>query len=110
MATASGSETGPSVMAVLSMSDMAGASTWLVRAAKLVRSISVSPGLAGLGLDRSPIRKPSAPMELMVWRASGTSMLRRESVKEDLSRARAAPMASLSWRATPRLCSMVPKA
>ena len=34
----------------------------------------------------------------------------RESVKEDLSRARAAPMASLSWRATPRLCSMVPKA
>jgi hypothetical protein len=27
-----------------------------------------------------------------------------------LQRARAAPMASLSWRATPRLCSMVPKA
>jgi ABC-type cobalamin/Fe3+-siderophores transport system ATPase subunit len=66
--------------------------------------------LAGLGLDRSPIRKPRAPTELMAWRASGTSMSRRESVKEDLSRARAAPMASLSWRATPRLCSMVPKA
>ncbi len=31
-------------------------------------------------------------------------------VNEDFSRARAAPMASLSWRATPRLCSMVPKA
>src|SRR6202023_3477776 len=68
----------------LSMSDMTGASTWVVRAAKLVRSTSVSPGLAGLGLDRSPIRKPRAPTELMAWRARGTSMSRRESVKEDL--------------------------
>src|SRR4051812_21541397 len=70
------------------MSDMAGASTWGGRAAKLGRSASVSPRAAGLGLDRSPIRKPSAPTELMAWRASGTSMSGRESVKEDLSRAR----------------------
>jgi hypothetical protein len=79
MATASGSETGPLVMALLSKSDMAGASTWVVRAAKLVRSTWVWPCLAGLGLDRSPILKLSAPTELMAWRPSGTSMSRRES-------------------------------
>lgn len=88
MATASGSATGPAVIAWLSMSDIAGASTWVVKAAKLVRSTSVSPGLAGLGLDRSPIRKPRAPTELIACRASGTSMSRRESVNDDLSRAR----------------------
>src|ERR1041385_3640281 len=75
MATASGRLTGPVVMAWLSMSDMAGASTWVVRAAKLVRSTSVSPGLAGLGLERSLILKPRAPMELMAWRASGAAVL-----------------------------------
>jgi len=39
-------------MAVLSMSGMAGASTWVVRAAKLVRSTSVSPGFGGLGVGQ----------------------------------------------------------
>ena len=48
MSTASGSDTGPLVMAALSMSVMAGASTWVVSAAKLVRSRSALGVLGGL--------------------------------------------------------------
>src|SRR5262245_39898059 len=51
IATASGSDTGPLLIAWLSMSDIAGASTWVVRAAKLVRSTSPWAASAGLGLD-----------------------------------------------------------
>ncbi len=53
------------------MSDIAGASTWVVSAAKLARSTSPSAATAGFGLDRSPILKLSAPTELIAWRASG---------------------------------------
>src|SRR4051794_33328561 len=100
MATASGSDTGLSRRAWLSMSDMAGASTWVVRAAKLVRSTSVSPGLAGLGLDRSPILKLRAPTELMAWRASGTSMSRRGAGEDDLTQGGGAPTGAVWWWAT----------
>ena len=96
MPTTWGSDTGPALTAALIISDIAGASTCVVSAAKPARSTSPSAALAGLGFDRSPILKLSAPTELIACRASGTSMSRRESISDVFRRARAEPIASLS--------------